>query len=136
MKRPPCFVLLLVLAVLLSILVGVDRADAQTIVATPSTIVVFTPAIDHALVSEYEFGYFVTSTDETPIRASRVPRGSVVLESGEFNFPYPRLAFGSFSHKLRACAPAIPSGEKCSAWAPAPQTVVVNPFNPTAVRVQ
>lgn len=128
MKRPPRFVLLLVLALLLSLLGAVDRAEAQPV--TNPTAVVFTPSADHAQLTGYEVGYFATGA---PSPTQTVVRGLAQLTpSGtDYSLAFPRLLFGSYEIKLRACAATT-----CSAWVAADKSVVVNPFPPTVVRVQ
>lgn len=71
MKRPPKFVLLILLALLLSIVGFVDRAEAQVINPTGvefdvsadhNTIVVGVPA-----VTKYELRIFLSATSPTPV---------------------------------------------------------------------
>lgn len=120
-----------ILAVALFTLIGTPiSARAQTPITNPTTVA-FTPAADHTLMTSYEFGYFVTAADPEPIR-KRVVLVSDMTPSGvDLTFPFPRLDFGSFTHKLRACASAI----YCSAWAQADRPTVVLPLDLSNVRL-
>jgi len=121
-------VLLLVLLVLACV-GAVDRAEAQTPVTNP-TAVVFTPSADHATVTAYEFGYFAVGA-ASPTQAASIAKAALTPTGTDYQFAFPRLLFGSFVHKLRACA-----GTTCSPWVDADKSTVVTPFPPTVVRVQ
>ncbi len=120
------FVVLLVLLVFVG---AVGRPQAQTPVTNP-TAVVFTPSADHATVTAYEFGYFAVGAT-SPTQAASIAKASLTPNGTDYQFAFPRLLFGSFVHKLRACA-----GTSCSPWVDADKSTVVTPFPPTVVRVQ
>jgi hypothetical protein len=105
-------------------------AGAQTPVTNP-TLVVFTPAIDHALVSEYEFGYFTTAADADPIRKTTLLPADLTPMGPDLSFPFPKLAFGSFTHKLRACAAAL-----CSPWVQADRPSELRPLAPNVPQLR
>ncbi|MBK9497052.1 MAG: hypothetical protein IPO08_21575 [Xanthomonadales bacterium] len=128
MKRNPFPFLVLVIVVLLGLLGAVDQAGAQPV--TNPAGVIFRPAMDHSLLTSYEFGYFTTAADVDPIRKTTILPADLTPDGADFRFPFPRLAFGSFTHKLRACAAAV-----CSDWAPADKPTVVSPFPPGVVRL-
>lgn len=103
-------------------------ASAQP-VPNPTTVA-FTPSADHALVTAYEFGYFALGAT-SPVQTASISTANLTAAGADFTFAFPRLLFGSYEHKLRACA-----GASCSAWAAADRPSVVSPFPPSVVRVQ
>lgn len=103
-------------------------AGAQPV--TNPTTVAFTPSTDHALVTAYEWGYFAVGA-ASPTQTASVAKAALTPAGADYTFPFPRLLFGTYEHKLRACA-----GATCSAWAPADKQSVVSPFPPSVVRVQ
>lgn len=121
----------IILTVMTLVLAFASYAGAQPVVNP--TAVIFTPSADHAAMGTYEFGYFVTAADPTPIRMKTLAPADLAPVGTDFRFPFPRIGFGSFTHKLRGCtaAPVI-----CSEWAVADKTSDVRPFPASAVRVQ
>ena len=103
-------------------------ASAQP-VPNPTTVA-FTPSTDHALVTAYEFGYFAAGATN-PVQTASISTANLTAAGADFTFAFPRLLFGGYEHKLRACA-----GATCSAWAAADRPSVVSPFPPSVVRVQ
>jgi hypothetical protein len=103
-------------------------AAAQPV--TNPTQVLFTPSADHAQVTAYEWGYFAVGAS-SPIQTASIAKASLTPSGADYTFPFPRLLFGAFEHKLRACA-----GASCSIWADADKTTVVVPFPQSATRVQ
>lgn len=131
MKRPPKFVLLILLALLLSLVGAVDRADAQPI--TNPTAVVFTPSTDHARVTAYEVGYFAVGATN-PLQTASVAKSALTPTGTDYSLTFPRLLFGTYEVKLRACdSAATPT---CSTWVTGDKQAVVLPFPPSVVRVQ
>jgi hypothetical protein len=96
---------------------------------TNPTTVAFTASTDHALVTAYEFGYFAVGAS-APVQTASVAKATLTALGAEWSFPFPRLLFGTWEHKLRACAVAV-----CSAWAPADKQATVSPFPPGVVRL-
>lgn len=117
-----------ILVAVLGVLLMAASASAQP-VPNPTTVA-FTPSADHALVTAYEFGYFAAGAT-SPTQTASVPSANLTAAGADYTFPFPRLLFGTYEHKLRACA-----GASCSAWAAADRPSVVSPFPPTVVRVQ
>lgn len=115
-------------------LLGCASTGQAQAIANPSTVT-FTPSADHALVSAYELGYFAVGATD-PV--SSVPRtlAQLTADGANFSFPFPRLLFGTFEVKLRACAPAHGGGTACSAWAVADRQAAVSPFGATAVTLR
>ncbi len=109
-------------------LLAVVVASAQPV--TNPTAVTFTPSADHAQVTSYEFGYFAVG-GTAPIQTASIAKGTLTPSGTDYRFTFPRLLFGSYAHKLRACA-----GTDCSAWVDADKTTVIVPLAPAVVRVQ
>ena len=107
---------------------AVAGAFAQPV--TNPTAVTFTPSADHAQVTSYEFGYFAVG-GTAPLRPASLAKGTLTPSGTDYRFTFPRLLFGSYAHKLRACA-----GTDCSAWVDADKTTVIVPLAPAVVRVQ
>ncbi len=128
MKCPSRYVLLFMLALVFAFAGAVDRADAQPV--TNPTAVVFTPSTDHAQLTGYEVGYFATGAS-APTQSIVRTLAQLTPSGTDFSLVFPRLLFGAFDVKLRACAAAT-----CSAWVAADKSVVVTPLPPTAPRVQ
>lgn len=119
----------LLVAVLGVLLMGAS-ASAQPVV-NPTTVV-FTPSADHSLMTSYEFGYFTTAADAVPIRKKILTIADLRPVGADVEFTFPRMDFGSWTHKLRACTNVV----VCSEWVQADRTSDVRPFPPTVVRVQ
>lgn len=130
MTRNPFPFLVLAIVVLLGLFGAVDAADAQPV--TNPSAVLFTPSADHAQVAAYEWGTFAIGAS-APIQTASVAKASLTPAGADFAFPYPRLLFGTYEHKLRACtaAPVL-----CSTWANADKQATTLPFPPSVVRVQ
>jgi len=97
-------------------------------VVNPSAVV-FTPSVDHAIVTAYELGYFAVGAS-APTQATSIPKASLTAAGADVTFPFPRLLFGTYDLKLRACAATV-----CSEWVPADKQGTVTPFGPRAVRL-
>jgi len=115
-----------VVVMLAWVLLWPGLAGAQ--VTNPSTVA-FTPSADHALLSGYELGYFAAGAS-SPTQAVVRTLAQLTPSVGDFTFPFPRLLFGTYEVKLRACA-----GATCSAWVPADQTAAVLPLAPGVTRL-
>ena len=102
-------------------------ASAQPVVQ-PSAVA-FTPSADHALLTGYEMGLFATGAS-APTSSVVKTLAQLTPSGADFTFAFPRLLFGTWDVKLRACAAAV-----CSAWAAADRQAQINPFPPTVPRV-
>jgi hypothetical protein len=118
-----------VAAVLVSCLVSGSLASAQTPAMNP-TGVVFTPSADHALLTGYEFGYFAVGAAD-PVQTVTKTLAQLTAEGTDYTFPFPRLLFGTYDVKLRACANAV-----CSTWASSDRSVAVSPLPPGVVTLR
>ena len=112
---------------LVGVLLMATSAWAQPV--TNPTSVAFTASADHALVTAYEVGYFAVGAS-APVQTTSVAKASLTAIGAEWGFPFPRLLFGTWEVKLRACAVAV-----CSGWAVADKQATVSPFPPGVVRV-
>ena len=121
-------VLAVVLFLLLALVGAVDRAEAQPVVNP--TLVVFTPSADHATVTTYEWGVFAVGAS-APTQTAALTKAQLAAAGADYSFAFPRLLFGTYEYKLRACAAAL-----CSTWANADKQATTLPFPPTVVRVQ
>ena len=101
-------------------------AGAQPVV-NPAKVA-FVPSADHALVDTYDLGYFATGAS-APIQQVAIAKSALTPVASEYQFIFPRLLFGVYTVKLRACATV-----NCSDWAEADKQADVRPFPPTAVR--
>ena len=104
-------------------------AGAQSAVTNPTTVA-FSPSSDHALLTGYDVGYFAVGIT-TPISTVTKTLVQLTVSGSDYTFAFPRLLFGTYEIKLRACA-----GTTCSAWVAADKTAAVLPLAPSVVRVQ
>lgn len=120
-----------VLAVALLILMGVTWAGAQPAQVTNPGAVIFTASADHAQVNVYELGYFAVGAS-APTQVTGIAKAALTAEGADWRFVFPRLLFGTFAIRLRACIDIT----WCSPWVEADKQAIVVPFPPGVVRLQ
>ena len=112
----------------LTLLLGMASwAGAQPV--TNPTKVIFTASADHALVDAYTLGYFAVGAP-APTQQATIAKGDLTQVGPDYQFTFPRLLFGTYVVKLRACA-----ATSCSEWAEADRQAAILPFPPVAPRV-
>ena len=113
--------------------VGMATSAWAQPVVNPTTVQ-FSSA-DHARLSQYELGYFASGAADPISTYTRTP-AQVIVEGSAYAFTFPRLLFGTFDVKVRACALDTGGTTLCSAWATADKQAAVTPLAVAAVTLR
>jgi hypothetical protein len=90
---------------------------------------------DYNVTTRYELGYYYPTATE-PFQTVSILPNTINLNAGEYQTSLPRPAFGTFISRLRACAPAQPTGEACSDWSNVTQSYRLAPLAPANLIVR
>jgi len=108
-------------------------ATAQTV--NPSRIAWDYAPAEHAQVSRYQLGYWLTGAAE-PFTTAEIVKAAVLPEDADsWITAMPRPVLGTFTARLKACQPVAGGGEVCSDWSNATDPFALSPPAIVGVRL-